>query len=518
MKKDSPNKSEMVGWAYVRVSTVDQGNVGHGSLEQQLNRIKRWESEQTLHTGVMHRITRFIDEDISGRAQSLHKRREYHELTNAIQQKIIDFVVVEKLNCLHRNVVESRRFIDLCDSMGVKFYRLDGGLVDFRDRSSRTSVFIESWMAEEYSLDLVEKLTKKGREARVNNGKDSSSVPILGLDEHPTEACFYVINKQEQEIVKDIFRHFCRCQDLQQTASYCNLKGYKTKQRYTRPKLDKGKKIPPKLVGGETFDRKNLRAMLVNRKIAGFGFFKDDWDQFPGRQDENGLVRWEYRHGSVIDTDLFEKTQAILRKNAKYNHRMYEDQRIYFLSGILFDRDGNKFCGQSVKKKKNPYYVNPKKKFRVRAERIEKAVLDFLSSLIKKNGLLEEAVKKAFNGENTILKSLDAEIAQNTKALKQCEQVISILSDRSQTRIIEQPERMEEILLEASETRKQSMQRMEELRAQAAELHMQKEQIGKFEHCNDVQNNLKKALKTFETSTSKRKKRLIEMLVPKFSS
>jgi hypothetical protein len=55
-------------------------------------------------------------------------------------------------------------------------------------------------MAEEYSLDLVEKLTKKGREARVNNGKDNNSMPVLGLDEHPTEACFYIINKKEQII------------------------------------------------------------------------------------------------------------------------------------------------------------------------------------------------------------------------------------------------------------------------------------------------------------------------------
>ena len=133
----------------------------------------------------------------------MHKRNEYHDLIRAIKNKAIDFVVVEKLDRLHRNVIESRKFIDLCDAMGVKFYRLDGGLVDLKDRSSRTAVFIESWIAEEYSLDLVEKLTKKGREARVNNGKDNNTLPVLGIDEHPTEACFYVINKEEQKIKVD---------------------------------------------------------------------------------------------------------------------------------------------------------------------------------------------------------------------------------------------------------------------------------------------------------------------------
>ena len=86
-----------------------------------------------------------------------------------------------------------------------------------------------------------------------------------------------MINQAEQIIVKDIFRHFCACGDLHHTVKYCEKKGYKTKERYTRPKVEKGKRVPAKLVGGLPFDRKSLRALLVSRKIAGFGFFKDDW-------------------------------------------------------------------------------------------------------------------------------------------------------------------------------------------------------------------------------------------------
>lgn len=515
MSKQSVAKKELVGWAYVRVSTAEQSNVLHGSIEQQLHRIKRWEAEQSARTGIPHRITRFIDEDISGRVESLHKRREYHELTMAIQDRVIDFVVIEKLDRLHRNIIESRKFIDLCDAMGIKFYRLDGGLVDLKDRSSRTSVFIESWMAEEYSLDLVEKLTKKGREARVNNGKDNNSLAILGIDEHPSEACFYVINKKEQKIVKDIFRHFCACGDLQQTAKYCELKGYKTKERFTRAKVEKGKKIPPKAVGGIPFDRKNLRALLVNRKIAGFGYFKDDWNQFPHLQDENGMVRWELRHGPVVPIELFEKAQTILRKNAKFNHRIYADQRTYLLSGILFDQDGNKFSGQSVKHKKNPYYSNRTKNFRIRAERIETTVVSFLSSLLKKEGILEEAIKRAFNGENPIIKDLDEQISSNKKEINQCEQVLTMLASKGRSRILENPEKFDEILLEGVEIRRQTQSRMDNLQAESLELRKQKEELDKFKNKDDIKDRLRKALKLFESSSSKRKKRLIELLVPK---
>lgn len=70
-----------------------------------------------------------------------------------------------------------------------------------------------------------------------------NSMRILGLDEHPTEACFYIINENEQKMVEDIYQYFCDCQDLQQTATYCNAKGYRTKIRYTRPTVKKGRKF-----------------------------------------------------------------------------------------------------------------------------------------------------------------------------------------------------------------------------------------------------------------------------------
>ncbi len=515
MSKESAARAELIGWAYVRVSTLEQSNVLHGSSEQQQNRIKRWQTEQSQRTGIKHRITRFIDEDISGRVQSLHKRDEYHELARAVKQKAIDFVVIEKIDRLHRNQIEIRKFIDLCDEMGIKLYRLDGGLVDLKDRSSRTSVFIESWMAEEYSLDLVEKLTKKGREARVNNGKDNQSMPVLGLDEHPTEACFYLINPAEKKIVEDIFNHFCSSEDLQKTAQYCHKKAYCTKIRYTRPKVDKGQKIPPKLVGGEPFDSRTLRALLVSRKIAGFGYFKDDWGQFPSLQDDNGMVMWKFRHGPVVDPELFERAQEILRKNCKHNHRIYENQRTYFLSGILFDADGNRFSGQSVKNKKNPYYINPSKNYRVPAERLEKVVVNYVSSLLKENGILEQAIKNTFYGENPGLKKLESHIAHNAKETKQCAQLLEMLASQGRKRMIDNPDRMEEILLEGIEVRKETQSRLDELREESNLLQSQYEQFLRYKHKENVRSSLKEALDLFESSYSPRKKQIIQSIVPK---
>lgn len=100
-----------------------------------------------------------------------------------------------------------------------------------------------------------------------------------------------------------------------------------------------------------------------------------------------------------LEPELFEAVQQILRKNAKYNHRIYENQRTYFLSGILFDQDGNSLHGESAKNKKNFYYVNRKKNYRIRAKLIEKEVIKYLGDGLKKNGLFEQKLKELFGGQ-----------------------------------------------------------------------------------------------------------------------
>ena len=60
------------------------------------------------------------------------------------------------------------------------------------------------------------------------------------------------------------------------------------------------------------------------------------------------------------------------------------------------------------------YYVNSKKNYRIRAERIEQTVVKYLGSLLKENGIMEQALQ-VFGDENTKLQELNREIAQKEK-------------------------------------------------------------------------------------------------------
>ncbi len=163
-------KAVMDGWAFIRVSTADQGNVQHGSLEQQKNMIDRWAKQRSESPEVLYRIARYINEDgKSGRGKNLHNRPELQELKNAIRTNKIDFVVVEKIDRLSRDQVFNLEIVKLGQKFGVEIHEYETGMIDLKDRGKRLGFNIKNMLAEEYSLELEEKVTKKQREAMVNS-------------------------------------------------------------------------------------------------------------------------------------------------------------------------------------------------------------------------------------------------------------------------------------------------------------------------------------------------------------
>lgn len=411
------HKRTKVGWAFLRVSTADQAETQHGSLEQQRNMIVRWATTQSEKTGVLFNIEKYVEEDRSGRGSSIHLRKSLVELESAIRNSKIDFFVVEKIDRLSRDQIYNLQLVKLAQEYGVEIYENESGLIDLRDRGSRLGFNIKNMLSEEYSLELEEKITKKLREAMVNNGKDASSKPVLGLDNHPSKVCFYQINPEEQKIVIDIFQKFITVGSVSETVKYCKNKNYLTKLINLKSRVDKnGNIIPERSKGGELFDKKALRKLLSNHKLRGYSEFEDTWNQFPNLQDHNKMVKWDYGHmreqGPVVPIDLWNQVQDLLGKNKKNKSRSKSDVT-YLLSGILFRSDGSKLTGASAKGGRNRYYEDRKNKdLRIPKEDIEKAVLERIRDYTSLPSLLRNLVERHGLNKSSRLDTLKAETNQ----------------------------------------------------------------------------------------------------------
>jgi DNA invertase Pin-like site-specific DNA recombinase len=503
-----------IGWALMRVSTKDQALVQHGSLEQQRHMLERWSTQQTEVTGQTYEITRFFEEDISGRGKSLHKRLALVEIERAIDAKAIDFLVFEKVDRLARDMIYNLGLVKKANANGIEVHEFESGKIDLRDRGSRLGFNIKNLLAEEYSLELEEKITKKQREARVNNGKDTSTMPVLGLDPHPGKRCMYVINQKEQKIVEKIFEYFLKSGSILETANWANENGFRTKIRWTKESVDtNGNIIKPKEIGGEKFDSKRIRYLLSNQKLRGHAKFKDSWNQFPKMQDAEGFVSWDYAHGPVISPELFQKIEDLLATHSLKDTRQRE--HFYFLSGILFHEDGTRYQGTPVTAKNIHYYYCPKHKQRIRKDMLENLIFNRIKEYLEKGDLLPKLIATAQTHQSAGLPFIQEEISEIQNKIKECNKVIEGFSTMLRKSVLLGGDNAETIIRTLTEEKESAQKEVLLLQRQLDMLEFKKKSFLDEKRGPALAQKIKAVLKTLDQKPDIEKMQILQSIVKK---
>ncbi len=502
--------------AYIRVSTKAQAEVQHGSPEQQRHIITRWAQRMSEETGFQI-VLYFIQEEVSGTEGAYRFRHGFQIIEQAVSANLVDGVVGEKLDRFARDQNKMYDVVKLAEKKGIIFYEVESGAINLKDRSNRMSFKIKSMFAEEYSLDLKEKIPKKQREARVNNGKDTSTIPILGLDAHPTKTCMYLNNLKEGKQVRDIAQ---RCLDLggvcHELERYCEEKEYKTKARWTREKIDKeGNRIPPKKVGGEEFTIKNLRYLLTNPKLRGTGRFLDTWNQFPKLQDENGFVDFKYAHNPVIPVELFDKVQVVLNERAAKFGRSGDQRMIYLLSGVFVTEDGRRFQGGLHNGGRNPYYFTAKRDILIPVAKIENLICKRVKQYILESGTLEDVINGALKHRLTGLPLIEEEIAEARAKLNVLNQTIEGFTKALREAVAQNPSQVLEITQALLEEKKKAEDELGQLEYRIKSLEAKRDYVTNNFREKTLQEYIKLAMDKFEHQSRAEQKRIVQAIIPK---
>jgi len=360
----------------IRVSSNKQGNVLHGSLEQQNHFIDTYikNLEKQLNCKIV--VSRRIEEEINGREDATAHRYELHKLLKLMEGNLLDGIIFEKLDRISRDQEFNIRLLKTAHKWEYAIIQVNKGFIDLNNRSDRLSVNMENFVAEEYHFELKEKVQKKTRAARLNNGKDSQTVAVLGLDPHPTQTGFYVINKEKQKIVTEIYSPFAKTASYTKVIEYCREKGYQRKSRMSQWKVVKGQRVPPRMIGGGPITRDYLYYLLRNQKIRAIGSFKDTWEQYPDQQNATGKVRYRYSHEPVVSPELIAQVDAVLEKLSKEHIKC--GKMVYLLSGILVTNDGKRLYGvggNNVRNGRYRYYTNTTLKYRIPKDEIEALIV-----------------------------------------------------------------------------------------------------------------------------------------------
>lgn len=358
---------------YSRVSTEEQSEHGHSIDEQRDRNLEHINKQKwTL-------VDRFVDPGCSGKNL---RRKDIQRLLQAVDDGLIDVIVVHKLDRLTRNIGDLHDLLKLFDKKNVKFVSVTEN-IDTSTAMGRMVVFLLGILAQWYRENLGEEV-RKGMTGRAKKGLHNITVPLFGYDRGEDGELLVIPN--QAETVRWIFNQYIRGLGSSSIAKKLNERGIRRNR-------------------GAQWDQHKVMMTLTNYHYIG----KIHW-KAENLPESERIIR-DGKHESIVPLETFEEAQRILqrRREGTISQNSYE----YIFGGIV--RCGA--CGGGYKGK---YNLRPKGLYRgyvcsnnerygscsqsgISERRLAKLLFDTLS--LKGRDAIG-TVKKVDNGRDEIVQKL----------------------------------------------------------------------------------------------------------------
>src|SRR5947209_18198213 len=312
---------------YTRVSTEYGLEQDFNSLDAQYDASQAYIRSQA-HAGWTLLRGKYDDGGFSG---GNTERPALQRLLNDVRRGKIDIIVVYKVDRLTRSLADFAKLVELFDQHRVSFVSVTQSFNTTTSMGRLTLNVLLSFAQFEREV-TAERIRDKIAASKRKGMRMGGPVP-LGYD---VEKKRLVVNRQEAERVRLIFRRYLELGCLAKLARDLSERGIRTKTT----RLSTGS-----IRGGIPFTKGPLAYLLKNRVYIGEIVHKGQY--FPGE------------HGPIIERELFDAVQQDLaaRAQARSHHRINNDS---LLTGRIFDDRGNRMTPSSCKKgpARYRYYVS----------------------------------------------------------------------------------------------------------------------------------------------------------------
>lgn len=303
--------------AYCRVST---------ELEEQEGSYKaQVEHYRTFITG--HPDWRlagiYADEGLSG--TSTKKREEFNRMIKDCENGLIDMVITKSISRFARNTLDCLQYIRKLKALDIPVY-FEKENINTLDSKGEILITIMASLAQQESQS-ISKNVKMGIDYRHQQGKFALDTNrFLGYDWDENHE-HLIINKDEAEIVKRIYREFLEGKTLTLITKGLNADGIKTAR-------------------GKEFSSSTVRNILTNEKYVGDVLMQKTVtvDVLTHRRIANDGREDQYYikddHEAIIDRDIYNLAQAEMQRRLKLSRnpgtRASIYSNLYALSGICY--------------------------------------------------------------------------------------------------------------------------------------------------------------------------------------
>lgn len=378
-------KKKLVG-GYIRVSTERQ--VEGYSIEGQITQI-----EQYCQFNGYELVDIYADRGISGKSMN---RPELQRMLNDAKNGKLDCVMVYKTNRLARNTSDLLTIVEELHRQNVEFFSLSERM-EVKNSTGKLMLQILASFSEFERNTILENIYT-GQYQRALEGYYQGNLP-LGYNNIPDNKKELMINQHEANIVKYIFESYAKGHGYRKIADALNHKGYVTKK-------------------GNPFSISAVTYILSNPFYIGkiqFAKYKD-WNDKRRKGLNDKPVIAEGKHTPIISQSLWDKVQA--RKKQVSEKPQVHGKGTNILTGLISCpqcsapmaasnttntlKDGTKkriryySCSNFRNKGSKVCSANS-----VRADVIEKYVMDQILEIVKSDKVLKQVVERV-NQENQV--------------------------------------------------------------------------------------------------------------------
>lgn len=490
--------------AYIRVSTEEQASAIEGSLDNQKYRLKAFvdlKNNQSKDWGNI--VDFYIDDGFSAKDT---RRPAYQRMMSDIKRKKIDLILIPDLSRLSRNILDFCGLMEDLEKYEAQFLSIKEQF-DSSTPAGKMMIYNMINLAQ-FEREQVSERVALGVHARAMRGLLNGGRPILGYDKAPKSGT-YVVNEEEAEQVRRIFRHYLNTGSRSKTISELEREGIKPKQSGNLGTLNISDQWHCDTLSNLLKSHAYIGHHEVNKKNK----YKDQSKLRPHQQYKLVNASWD---GIVSKTD-FNNVQRLLEESLKQERTRLSkaNTRSYLLSGVLRCSEcGEPLMGQVAHGSHNTYnYYGHTKAHakqhcsvqRVDAKEVETLVLNYMWSTTQEAGYLEKVEKKIREMNNLKSYQFGLDKKKNKEEIKQLNAQIENLLFIKQKNI-------------SSEMQNQVMKTFEELTQKKAQAEKRQEDLIKVDEKEDkiqesvvmISHRLNEFHRGFKRANDSIKKRLVK--------
>lgn len=399
-------------YIYTRVSTELQ--LDGYSLEAQKERLR----SEAKHRG-MKIVGEYSDEGKSGK--NIAGRPEFKRMLSDIKtgKDDVQYVLVFKLSRFGRNAVDTLNSLQFMEDYGVNLLCVEDG-IDSAGAAGKLIISVLASVAEIERSNIHEQ-TMAGRQQKARDGKWNGGFAPYGyklVDKEGEKAKVLVINEEEAELVKLIYKLYLQNMGLSRVAKWLNDNGYTKKIRQNG--------------SVSLISSAFVKGVLDNPVYGGFiAYGRRKTEKIEGtrnefhvvKQDKDSYKLYPGKHEPIIDRETWFRVQAKRELNAFKREKTHSKEHEHMVSALL----KCPVCGASMygvvnrkKKKNSDEFYTDMWYYTCKNRKLVSGHLCNYKKHVRQDELNAEVialVKYVFGGENDmkdqILKKLDSDDSLN---------------------------------------------------------------------------------------------------------